>query len=206
MISSTETLPEGYVQSYEINLARNKGLAVLLNVVGFFIIVFSFILLVLFTRWARPGLFSDAFIFNANLSTISALFILIVFVALSLILHELIHGFFFWFFTHSKPVYALHLAYAYAAAPGWYIPVRQYWIIGLAPLVLIDAVGLLLIMLAQAGWVLLLVFLVASNTGGSIGDMWIMLRSLRTSPFALVKDVGDAVTFFEIISSASKMH
>ena len=67
----------------------------------------------------------------------------------------------------------------------------------MVPLVLIDAVGLLLIMLAQAGWVLLLVFLVASNTGGSIGDMWIMLRSLQTSPSALVNDVGDGVSFYE---------
>jgi hypothetical protein len=197
MISSTKTLPEGYVRSFEINLARNKGLAVLLNLVGFFIIIFSFILLVLFTRWARPGLFSDAFTFNANLSTIAALLILIVFVALSLILHELIHGFFFWFFSRSKPIYALHLAYAYAAAPGWYIPVRQYWIVGLAPLVIIDAVGLLFILLVPAVWVPLLIFLVAANTGGSIGDMWIMLRSLQTSPSALVNDVGDGVSFYE---------
>jgi hypothetical protein len=197
MISSTKTLPDGYVRSYEINLAMNKGLAVLLNIVGFFIIIFSFTLLLLFTRWARQGIFSDAFTFNANLSTIGAFLILIVFVALSLILHELIHGFFFWFFTHSRPVYALHLAYAYAAAPGWYISVRQYWIIGLAPLVLIDAVGLLLILLVPASWVLLLIFLVASNTGGSIGDMWIMLRSLQTSPSALVNDVGDGVSFYE---------
>jgi hypothetical protein len=197
MISSTRTLPGGYIQTDEINLARNKGLAVVLNIVGFFIIIFSFILLVLFARWARPGLFSDAFTYNTNLSTIGALLVLIVLVTLSLILHELIHGFFFWIFTRSKPVYALNLAYAYASAPLWYIPVSQYWIIGLAPLVLIDTIGLLLIILTPASWVLLLIFLVASNTGGAVGDLWVAFRLLRASPDCLINDVGDSVAFYE---------
>ena len=195
--SSTQTLPDGYARTVEINLAKNNGLAVLLNIVGLFISILAFVLLGLFTRFARPGSFAEAFIFKVDMSTIGQLLVLVILVAVSLIVHELIHGFFFWVFTRSKPVYALHLAYAYAAAPDWYIPVRQYWIIALAPLVLLDLAGLLLILLVSPGLILLLVFLVAFNTGGSVGDMWIILNSLSKSSACLVNDVGDGVTFFE---------
>ncbi len=203
--SSTQTLPHGYTRTVEINLAKNKSLAVLLNIIGLFISILAFILLVLFIRFARPGAFPEAFIFKADLSTLGQLLVLVVFVAVSLVVHELIHGFFFWVFTRSRPVYALHLAYAYAAAPGWYIPVRQYWVIGLSPLVLIDLAGLLLILLAFPAWILNLVFLVAFNTGGSVGDMWIILNSLCKSPACLVNDVGDGVTLFEPQSPSTNL-
>jgi hypothetical protein len=124
MISSTQTLPDGYIQTHEINLAKNKGLAVILNIVGFFIFVFSFVLLGSFANWLRPGLLSSTYTFTVNLSTIGQLLALLALVALILVVHELIHGFFFWVFTRSKPVFALHLAYAYAAAPDWFIPFR----------------------------------------------------------------------------------
>jgi hypothetical protein len=198
--SSTQTLPDGYARTLEINLAKNKGSAVLLNIVGLFISILAFVLMGLLTRFARPGAFSEAFIFKADLSTMGQLLVLVLLIAVSLVVHELIHGFFFWLFTRSKPVYALHLAYAYAAAPDWYIPVRQYWIVGLAPLVLIDLAGLLLVLLASPGLILLIIFLVAFNTGGSVGDMWIILNSLCKSPACLVNDVGDGVTFFEPLS------
>jgi Putative zincin peptidase len=203
--SSTQTLPDGYTQTVEINLAKNKGLAVLLNIVGLFISILAFVLMGLFTRFARPSVFAGVFIFKVDLSTMGQLLVLVVFVVFCLIAHELIHGFFFWVFTRSRPVYALHLAYAYAAAPGWYIPVRQYRIIGLAPLVLIDLAGLLLILLASPAWILLLVFLVAFNTGGSVGDMWIVLNSLLKSPASMVNDVGDGVTLFEPLSPATNL-
>lgn len=205
MLSSTRTLPEGYFQTYEINLAKNKRLAVLLNVAGFIIFVLTFVLLVLFLRWTRPELLIGAFTLKGDLSAILGLAGLILLTVLNLTLHELIHGFFFWVFTRSKPVYALHLAYAYAAAPDWFIPVRQYWIIGLAPLVTLDAIGLLLILMAPAAWLLTIVFLITLNTGGAVGDLWITGHLLRVSPACLVKDIGDGVCFFEPRASVADL-
>ena len=197
MLSSTQTLPEGYFQTCEINLAKNKKLAVLLNVAGFIIFVVTFVLLILFLRWSRPGTLIGTITTKSNLSVILVLAGLILLTTLNLILHELIHGFFFWVFTRSKPVDAVHLAYAYAAAPDLFIPVRQYWIIGLAPLVTLDAIGLLLILTAPAAWLLIIVFLITLNTGGAVGDLWITAHLLRVSPACLVKDIGDGVYFFE---------
>ena len=201
MISSTRTLPEGYIQTHEIDLAKNKGLSILLNLVGIIIFFLSFVLLGSFVRWVRPELSTSTFTIKFDLSTLLGLLVL---VALTMVVHELIHGFFFWVFTRSKPVYALRPAYAYAAAPDWFIPIRHYWIIGLAPLVLIDAIGLLMILLTPASWILTIVLLVALNTAGSIGDMLITAQLLRLSPASLAKDTGDKVSFFEPSADVSK--
>ena len=64
----------------------------------------------------------------------------------NLVVHELIHGLFFWLFTGSAPRYGLGLSYAYAAAPDWYIPRRKYQVTGLAPVVIIGLGCLLLMM------------------------------------------------------------
>ena len=54
MITSTKTLPEGYAQSGEINLKKNRRLAITLNVVGLFVAVLSFFLLSSFAALVRP--------------------------------------------------------------------------------------------------------------------------------------------------------
>lgn len=195
--STTQTLPDGFKKTYEINLAKNKGLAILLNIVGLILFMVIFALLILLAYWVRPG-FSSGFIQNIGImSSLWLLLVLIVLIAFTLVLHELIHGFFFWLFTHSKPIYALHLAYAYAAAPDWFIPIRLYWIIGIAPLLIIDAAGLLLIFVVPVSWLLAIIFLITLNTGGAVGDLLVLSHLLRVSPACLVNDVGDGVSFFE---------
>ncbi len=201
MNTPTQTLPDGYKLTREINLAKNKSLAILLNIVGLILFILTFVLLIFFALWIRPGLSSGVILNLGILSSLWLLLGLIVLVAFNLVLHEFIHGFFFWLFTHSKPIYALHLAYAYAAAPDWFIPVRLYWIIGVAPLVIIDSAGLLLIFVVPVSWILAIVFLITLNTGGAVGDLLILSNLLRVSPACLVNDVGDGVSFFEPVLS-----
>jgi hypothetical protein len=112
-------------------------------------------------------------------------------------IHELIRGFFFWVFTRSKPVFAMRLFYAYAGAPDWYIPTRQYMIVTLGPLVIIGAVGLLLILLAPISWIMFIIFFVAMNTGGAMGDLLVFTRLLKSSPTCLANDTGDVFTLYE---------
>jgi uncharacterized membrane protein (DUF485 family) len=195
MISPTRTLPDGYRQTDEIDLAKNKSLAVLLSLVAMVLFVLCFLLLGSFVGWARPELSTGTSVFTLDLFRILTFFAAII---LTILVHEAIHGFFFWVFTRSQPVFALRLEYAYAAAPDWFIPVRQYWIIGLAPLLLIGALGLVLIFVASPGWIPMLVFLVALNTAGAVGDLFIVARLLRLSPGSLVKDAGDQMSFFEL--------
>lgn len=67
--------------------------------------------------------------FNISLNTLWNLLLLMMAVILIILLHELIHGIFYWIFTHEFPVFAFKGAYAYAAAPDWYIPRKQFVII-----------------------------------------------------------------------------
>ena len=114
-----------------------------------------------------------------------------------------IHGFFFWVFTRSRPVFALKLFYAYAGAPDWYIPTRQFMIVALGPLVIIGVAGMLLMLLVPESWVVLIVLMVAFNTGGSVGDLLIFTRLLKLSPTGLANDTGDVMSFYERPSTLS---
>jgi hypothetical protein len=194
----TKSLPEGYVQSGEINLRKNKSLAITLNIVALFVAIGSFFLLFSIAPLLRPSV-----MITSGIITVGGMAVLAGAVVLLFTIHELIHGFFFWVFTSSKPVFALRLFYAYSAAPEWYIPIRQFMIIALGPLVIISAVGMLFMPLVPESWVLSIVIIVALNTGGSAGDLLVFIRLLKLSPATLANDAGDVVTFHEPPSTIS---
>jgi len=191
-LNSTKTLPEGYVQSGEINLKKNKRLAITLNIVAGFVGVPSFFLLTSFAALVRPSLLNTSGSITAG---VAAAFLGAV--VLLMTIHELIHGLFFWVFTRSRPVFAMRLFYAYAGASDWYIPVRQFMIVALGPLVIIGVVGMLLMLLVPESWVLLIAFVVALNTGGSAGDLLVFTRLVKLSSTGLANDTGDVICFYE---------
>ncbi|MGB2896267.1 MAG: DUF3267 domain-containing protein [Anaerolineales bacterium] len=192
MNASTTTLPEGYAQIGEINLKKNKRLAVALNLLAFFVAVLCFFMLTSFAAYVRPGVIT-----TSGTITVGGTVVVAVLVVLLLTVHELIHGLFFWVFTCSRPVFALRLFYAYAGAPDWYIPTRQFAAVAVGPLVIIDAVGLLLMLVVPESWVLLILLLVAFNTGGSIGDLLVFTNLFKLSSTSLANDTGDVMTFYE---------
>jgi hypothetical protein len=192
MNNSTQALPAGYVQTAEINLKKDTRLTIILSFAALIAFVFVFFLLTSFTALVRPEVMN----FSESITIVKMLGALGLTV-LVLILHEFIHGVFFWIFSHSRPVFALRPMYAYAGAPNWFFPKRQYTITALAPLVIIGAVGLLLLLLAPISWVLMIMFLVALNTGGAVGDLFVFFRLLKSSQTSFANDTGDVVTFFE---------
>jgi hypothetical protein len=197
MLISTRTLPDHYKLLHEINLAKNKTLLVSLNIMAVLFLIFTSWLLFTFLTWIRPGLVSGTLSFSMDVASLGKLLGFIVIAVLNIIVHELIHGFFFWLFTQSKPVFALRFTYAYAAAPDWYIPFRQYWIIGLAPFLIITAAGMLCLILLPAEWVLLTCIIIVLNASGSVGDFLIIGQLFRSSKLCLVNDSGHGVRFYE---------
>jgi hypothetical protein len=185
-------LPAGYVQTAEINLKKDTRLTIILSIVALIVFALVFFLLTSFTALVRPEVRN----FSENITIVKMLGALGLTVIV-LIIHEIIHGLFFWIFSHSRPVFALRPMYAYAGAPNWFFPKRQYTITALAPLVIIGAVGLLLLLLAPISWVLMIMFLVALNTGGAVGDLFVFFRLLKSSQTSFANDTGDVVTFFE---------
>jgi len=197
---STKTLQEGYTQSSEINLKKNKRLAITLNIASIFLFILSFFLLLRFAALVRPDITNTSGSITIGVLAVLAGLMLIIFT-----IHELIHGVFFWVFTRSKPVFGLHLFYAYAGAPDWYIPTRQFAITAIGPLVILGAVGLLLILLAPMSWIVFIIFFIAMNTAGSMGDLFVFSRLLKLSPTCLMNDTGDVITFYEHTSTISNV-
>ena len=192
MNTSTQTLPVGYIRSGQIDLKKNKRLAIILNIGAFIVFIPMFYLLPGFTALVRPEItnFSGTITIGNMLGALGLTVVV-------LIIHEIIHGLFFWIFSHGRPVFALRPLYAYAGAPTWFFPKRQYAITALGPLVIIGAVGLLLLLLAPISWIPMIAFLVALNTGGAMGDLLVFIRLLKCSPTSFTNDTGDVVTFYE---------
>jgi hypothetical protein len=118
-------LPTDYEQHMAIDLSKNRVLLVALQV-----------------RTESPNL---ALQLSSLTDLVTFIGVVLLLLAVQVILHELIHGFFFWFFTRSRPTFGFKGFYAYAAAPDWYLPRNQHLIVALAPLVLITGLGLVLL-------------------------------------------------------------
>jgi hypothetical protein len=124
---------------------------------------------------------------------------LVVMLGLFLVLivtHELVHGAFFWQFTGQRPRFAFKGAYAYASAPGWYIPQHQYLVVGLAPLILLSIAGLILMGVLPPKWVFMLVIVFAVHAAGCIGDLIVVGWLLWRRGDLLVQDDGELQGIF----------
>ncbi len=119
------------------------------------------------------------------------LFILLAAIVLMLVFHELIHGLFFWLFTAERPKFALRSGYAFAAAPGWYLPKFQYISVGLAPLLVITILCLVLAAFFPPVYVPYLLIIATFNAAGALGDVIVVLWVFGQSNAVLVRDQGD---------------
>ncbi len=191
MMKASQTLPQGYREHGRISLKKNKPLLLWLNVLA----VPWFLLCALFfgvmTSLLRPlnfAILGSAFPVGA----IAALFAAVVItLCVVLILHELTHGLFFWLFTKSRPAFGFKGWYAYAAAPGWYLPRGQSLVVGAAPLILLSLLGEALLLLVP--WVL---WGLIVNAGGAIGDLYMIARLMLAPRGAVVEASRGKMTWY----------
>ena len=119
------------------------------------------------------------------------LIVLLLSIIVMLILHELIHGIFFYMFTHQPPKFALKSGYAFAAAPGWYLPCSKYIFVGLSPLVIISFTSIFLCWVVFPFLIPYLLIIATFNAAGSLGDMivigWVLMQPAAT----YILDEGD---------------
>lgn len=197
-MQATQILPTGYTPHGDLSLKENRRLLILLNVLSipWFILCITFF-------FAMAGLLGSASgatgTEEIRLSQVELLLALVVIVAVFtgvLVLHEAVHGLFFWLFTRSRPRFAFKGIYAYAAAPGWYIPCPQFLIIGLAPILLLSALGLLILPFMASPFSLLLLLALIINATGAIGDLYMVARLLFLPSGVLIEDQGDSIRWY----------
>jgi hypothetical protein len=195
-LKARQDLPSGYRLARSIDLRKQPGLLLWLNLVGLgLLLLFAWLF-----NWLASELRAPT---EPVSSAAGALFggwetILVIVPALVavLLLHELVHGLFFWLLTRSRPYFGLKITYAYAAAPDWYIPRNPYLVVGLSPLTLITLVGVALMPVLPEAWVLPWVLALALNASGSVGDVYIIGWLLSQPGDTLVNDHGDSIHFY----------
>lgn len=195
---ATQILPSGYRSIGTLDINKNERLLLLLNLAGMAGLVASGWLFLKVLAWLRP--YDSALAFRFQLHSIAGIIFLtgsiLGLLVFHIILHEAIHGVFFWLFTRSRPRFAFRWTHAYAAAPGWYIPRNFYLITALAPLVLISLAGILLFAFGPPAWLLPTWFVLMMNAGGAVGDLLVAGWLLRQPAGCLAQDRGDAVTLY----------
>jgi hypothetical protein len=195
-MNASKNLPENYSLAWTADIDKDKWLMVVLQMIGLPWSLLVAALLGVCVFWLRPALFA-ANSWDFSLWMVLALLLVMV---ISLFLHELTHGLFFWYFTREIPTFGFKLTYAYAAAPGWYFDKSIYWLIGLAPLIALSLIGLAFVWIVPLGWLPYLLFGLFTNASGAIGDLYIVLRLAFEPTGTLVEDLGTGFRVFQRLS------
>lgn len=130
------------------------------------------------------------------------LLVLLILIVVVIVMHESVHGLFFWIFTRQRPIFGFKGWYAYAAAPGWYLPRNQFLLVGIAPLLLLSLLGLVLLPVVPPLFGLLLLVGMTMNVAGAVGDLFVVVWLLTKPATFLVRDVGEAMTVYGPIKSS----
>lgn len=205
-IRTTKLLPNTYALAGKFDLKNNKSLLIWLNIIGVILLAAFAWFFMQVLNWLRPDIQS---VYSFSVQKLADVFIFVVGVmvtiGLVLVLHEMVHGLFFWFFTKSKPTFGFKGAYAYAAAPEWFIPRDQYLMVGLAPLILLSLIGILLMPVFPEGFMGLLLLFLIINASGAVGDLAVCTWLLIKPRSVLILDFGDRIEVYEDTGKISSL-
>lgn len=195
-MQATKNLPADYHHQKTLDLS-NFRVALLLNLAAIpllFIYGWLFGRMIILLRSINPfpkGLASFLFTISGGEITAFALSIILM-----VVLHELIHGSFFWLFTHARPRFSLKISYAFAAAPEWYLPRSQYIIVGISPFVVISVISILLATFVMPALVVYMLIIASLNAAGALADLIVVAWVLKQPKTILIKDEGDVFSSF----------
>ena len=117
-------------------------------------------------------------------------YIFYVLILITAIIHELIHGLFFYIFTGDRPKIGFKSIYAYAGAPDWYIHKNKFFIISLSPLVIITILAIIILSVIPDSYFSIVFLLFTLNAGGSLGDIWVCIKLLNKPKDTYINDKG----------------
>ncbi|GAP09386.1 hypothetical protein BECAL_00530 [Bellilinea caldifistulae] len=196
MRQAVRTLPSGYEERGRFTL-KSRSTLLMLNLFGLGLVLASAWFFITIASFLRPEAEGLVFVFRLEgLQSLLFLLLLIVTIVLTLILHEAVHGLGFWLLAGVKPKFAFRGTYAYAAAPGWYIPANIYFWIGIAPLVVLSLLAIALIALVPLSALTYVILAAVMNFSGAVGDIWVAIQLLRAPRGSLALDQGDDITLF----------
>lgn len=189
-MKTQRTLPENYTKLLDIDLQKNKKLALLVNMLA---LAIAAAMAVTAYRFKPIGLLfdmSDGFGgYIARFAAIAAGSVAYI------ILHELVHGIFMKLFSGMKPNYGFTGLYAYAGSKA-YFNKRDYIIIALAPIVIWGVVLAVINAFVPEQWFWVVYFIQIFNVSGAAGDIYVTAKFSKLPPDILVNDTGVAMTVY----------
>jgi hypothetical protein len=194
-----QQLPPEYQAVGTFDIRHSRLALVWLNLGGLVLLFISFALFDAAARALNPRLAASTVSTFAWEGVLGVLVFAVSVLAINIavvVLHEGVHGVFFWLFTRQRPVFAFRWAYASAAAPGWYIPRLPFLWVGLSPLVLLSLLGVALMPFLPPGWMPALVGFLTFNAAGAVGDLYICAWALTQPADCYVQDAGDRVSLY----------
>ena len=191
MVPCPTSLPEGYRESFQIDLQKNKKLALLVN--GIAILIAAVMAIPALCLVPISGLFS----FEQGFMMYILRFIALILGSIGyILLHELTHGIFMKRFSGQKPKYGFTGLYAYAGSTAYFSKI-PYLIIALAPVVILGVILLVLNLLVPTEWFYVVYFIQMTNLSGAAGDLYVTARFSKLPKDILVQDTGVSMTVYE---------
>ena len=179
-------LPEGYSEIFKVDLQKDKKMALLINVLGFVIMIVMFCIGVLFVPIST--------LFDIQ-NDFGRLVLMSVGLILYMVLHELVHGICMKYFGTPKVNYGFTGLYAYAGSNAYFTK-KPYIIIALAPVVVWGIVLLVINLFVDASWFWCVYFIQICNISGAVGDIYVTYKFSKMPKDILVQDIGVSMTVY----------
>ena len=192
IMKAFKTSEKTFENKVEIDFQKNKKLLILVNLLSVLLFplfyVFFYYLSWLFGIVERQDQLAYYFFFKflPYKYLILILFILIVIT----VVHELIHGLFFYLVTKEKPVFGYKVLYAYVGAPDWFIKKKYFYLIGLSPFVIITIAGVVSLFLVGSYYLSVVLIPLAAHSAACAGDLWFNSMLLNKPEETYVNDNG----------------
>jgi hypothetical protein len=199
-MTATKILPERFALLREINLQKDTALLFKLNFWGLFSLPLIGYVFLRIGVALHPKFYSPFEILTPQISIFVLILALILGLLVTMLLHEFVHGVFFWIITRQLPKFGFRTAYAFAAAPDWYIRRDSYLLIGAAPLVILTTIGIFCIPIIPAHFLFAWLFCLLANVSGGVGDVYILDYLIRESATAMIQDRGDIISVYTEIA------
>jgi hypothetical protein len=197
---ATKSLPADYEHLRTFDLKRDLSLLVRLNIAGLLLFLPIGWLFLSLGALLNPQAGSVSSIISPSTSSLFQLLAYLCAAIFAIILHEIVHGLFFLIVTRTLPKFGFQGAYAFAAAPDWYINRNHYLWIGIAPLIVISLGGIILIPMLP-NWILhAWLFMLIINATGAVGDVYVVSWLIRGPKKLLIQDLGDVITVYSMRS------
>jgi hypothetical protein len=190
-------LPESYQLVRRIDLREDRSLLIRLSLLSLILFLPAYGVFLTLGVVIHPEIQTFLQMISSATPVLQRIIAILSSLALFMLWHELLHGLFFWLFTHQVPKFGLSAAYAFAAAPGWYLARHPYLWIGIAPAILLSFFGAILFPLIPPAWCFVWAFGLAINLCGSVGDFYVVGWLLSRPDSALIQDHGDVILVFE---------